>query len=334
MSARKRHSLLFVALMSIALAGLTGSARAAETFSSSTLKASVSMNTTMITPLTRRFVGRITVQAGAKKTVVGISASGPHFRRMFNGKLTTEGETIRAVRLRSVGPARRVILDGTSGGNRSDDTCARVEVGPQQPRGGDWGSRVSRGVILQPRQSVTIEVDFDIASDAPWFGTNYAPVFRVGPVNRDVGDGTMLFPKGTRMLKNEVALSPPIPTVTGPFAARIDIANTGGVYSKARGVVKGSIFPAEAGRTINFAASRLNNWPRPPSPPVAVGSAVTAADGTFTLTNPIFTNKGFYAVMPSYPAQSGDLLPDAPCPFLYVGKYVGKKTVPAPTLSP
>jgi hypothetical protein len=319
MSVRAFRSTVALALASVVFVSLGASAHAAESFSSQTLKADVSMDSTVISPTTRRVVGRITVQAGAKKIVVRISASSPHFRRMFKGELAPEGHTLRAVRLRSVGPTRQVLLDSSGGGSGYNDACAIPDTGPKQPKGGDWGGPLYRGLILKPRQSVTIEVDFDVSAEVPWFGTNYAPIFRVGPLNRDIGDGTKLYPKGMHMLKRDVTLSPPRPTVVGPFAARIDISNTGDVFSKERGVVRGSLIPAQAGRTINFAALREKNWPAYPGDPILIGSTVTAADGSFSFSNPVLSNKGYYWIMPSYPAQAGDLLPDSPCAFTYIG---------------
>lgn len=319
MIARSLRTIVVAALVSVVCASLGTSAQAADSYSSPTLKANVSMDSTVISPTTRRVVGRITVQAGARKIVVRISASSPHFRRMFNGKLTSEGGTLRPVRIRSIGPERQVLLEGSGGGSDYLDACVRPGTGPQQPKGGNWGSQVERGLILKPRQSVTIEVDFDVAAEVPWLGTNYAPIFRVGPLNRDIGDGTKLYPKGMRMLKRDVTLSPPRPTLVGPFAARIDISNTGDVFSKERGVIRGSLVPAQAGRTINFAALRDEIWPAYSGDPIPIGSTVTAADGSFIFSSPVLTNKGYYSIMPSYPEQAGDLLPDAPCPFGYIG---------------
>jgi hypothetical protein len=164
---------------------------------------------------------------------------------------------------------------------------------------------------------VTLEVDFDVAADAPWVGTDYSPLFRVGPAERDIGDGTKLFPKGTRMLKKPVTLRPPKLAVTGPFAARVDILTTGDAQSAERGVIKGSLFPPLSGRTINFAATPFRNGAMPA--PSLVGNAVTAGDGSFSLPVPMLTAKMGYAVFPSYPDQPGGLLAEVSCPFTFWG---------------
>lgn len=306
------------AVAALAMSLSSASAGATERFVSKTLSANVSSDTTLVTPMTRRVTGRITVKAGAKKIVVGIEAGSPRFERMVSGKLIKEGPTLRPVRIRSVGPTRRVISDGSSFGGFAQ--CDPSWSGLPLPHGGPSSYGVSRGLILQAHQSVTVEADFDVASDAPWVGTDYAPLFRLTPVERDIGDGTMLYPRGTRMLRKSVTLTAPKPVVSGPFAARIDILSAGDAKSKERGAVKGVLFPAEAGRTINFAAARWRMHSNAPPSLAPIGSVITAADGSFVLPVPMLSSKAVYSIVPSYPSQAGDLLADTACPFTFWGK--------------
>ena len=318
MSFRRRIPLLLV-VAACALGCSASMAEARQAFVSKTLSAHVSVDTTLITPATRRIVGRITVTAGDHKIVVAIEADSPRFVRRLAGKMTREGSTLRPIRFRPVSSGGTLISDG--GGSWSGfGTCDRAAVGPQLPHGSEVGQSLSRSFILKPHKSVTLDVDYDIASDLPWLGTDYAPLFRLRPEARDIGDGSMLFPKGMRMLKHPVTLRAPSPAVTGPFAARIDVDSSGDVYSKEKGVIRGSIFPAAGGRTINFSAVRWTDWLEPAKDPTSIGSAITAADGSFTFPISGLAKKVNYSVFPSYPAQSGDLLPDAPCPIAFIGR--------------
>lgn len=317
----------WLALLTVtALACFTGAAHAASSFDSRTLQASVTIDTAMVTPTTRRIVAKLTVAAGSHRTVVGIEADSPRFYRFMDGKVSKEGTTLRPVRLRTVGPPGRMIFDG--GGTYSGPLqCDMPGFSTAAPRGGTTNSLLTRGIILRPRQSVTLFIDYDIASDLPWIGTNYAPLIRMRPVARDVGDGTKLFKRGMRQLKHPVTLRPPAPLVTGPFAARIDISNSGDVYSKEPGVIKGSVVPAVAGRTVNFSAVRMVDRPDQSPAPVAIGSAVTAADGSFAFSAAGLSKKAYgYAISASYPAQDGGLLAASPCPF----EFLTNKVTPPP----
>jgi hypothetical protein len=287
------------------------------------------MDTTLVTPTTHRMVGRVTVTAGTRKIVVGIDADSPSFYRFVEGKRLKEGKTLRPVRFRGAFPQDSMLFDGSgywSGGGE----CNAASTGPQSPHGGGGGGSLSRGFMLRAGQTISFEVDYDIASDSPWVGTNYAPVFRVRGVTRDVGDGSKLYPKGMPQLKHPVTLRPPAPAVFGRLAARIDIANTGDIYSKEPGVIKGSIAPAEAGRTVNFSAIRWRDWRAVPAEPTPIGSAVTAADGSFVFAAAgVLKSKAGYSVIPSYPAQAGELLPDNPCPFSYMTRKPEMTPLPA-----
>lgn len=293
------------------LCALPAIASAADSLVSPALNAKMTTDTTVVTPTTRQIVTHVELKAGPRRVAVELEAASPTFRRLDFGRFVTEGGTLRPLRIQPTRPLsfESIVFSGSGTGETAD--CAFVGDDLLVPHGGAFVKGVSLGLLLEPHQEIGFDIPFDIAADTPWFGTNYAPIVRLVPIPKRIG-GERILPNGVRTLKHRVTMSTLPPLVIGPFAARIDLDAVKGTRPA---VVTGALVPAEPGRTVTLSVSRLSY--RRSYAKRTVGSATTAADGSFRIDSWRPAKNRIYALQLNYPEQPGTLGADSMCGTMY-----------------
>lgn len=281
----------------------------ASTAAKGSLRVALTSDATTIGPLTRAVNAEVVITTGSKPARVALTFTSRHLTRYVGGKSVREGLALRYMGMGNIKGLTGYI--GSGGGSKTPDfSCGEVfgDVSHGVP-----DEYESTELEIRRNHTVSFLLKYEISGDAPWLGTSYAPVLRIGPFSRFARAESERRDRGDfSEFSKPVSLTTPAPLVALPLAGRVDFdlkprpkRNFWG-FSGVRGgstlQLSGALVPARANFPINlWADGKL------------LASLHTDGDGRFSYPwrVPAVGDRTIRAEFPGGPGT--DLAPDRGC---------------------